>query len=215
MSNVITAKELRELLSYAPKPFPAIENLIKDASDNYELNLFDRNACIASKLWVDLDVLLKANEMLECIPEKLLPYLRISKELPDIVDTVSCSEELEHLNDCTDEDWETIETALDHEFCKRYGETYPVTIKITYPNNTIDYVSGNCNELTHEIISDEVSELLTNIQKVKADRSKYKFTVCKHEKEYVCVLKEDIVSKEKYLLSAYTRQEIEKLYWID
>lgn len=68
-------KEIRELLVISERKYPGLEKVIQGKTDDAELDLLDRNDCVAAKLWSREDVEGELENLIhEDCPTAFLPY---------------------------------------------------------------------------------------------------------------------------------------------
>lgn len=154
-----TVKQIKDLLNIAKKnhlgTFPDIEALIKNKPDNYCVDLLDRNAYIATKLWQEDDVREQLEQIIQnsCIYEDIEVLLPIFKNKENLIANAMNSKMLQTLHDCTDSDWEIINMALYDAIQAMTNMHATETGILTIENNGIICYKDNCtfDSISHEI----------------------------------------------------------------
>lgn len=118
---MLTARELRDLLSLDKNLHPELEALVKNEEDDAILNLVNLNNYCATKLWGTEDFVYYFNFLLESdyifddasihIPDYLNP-LRKEKDIQGLAKKATNDINVKVLNECIDAEWTLIEDAL-------------------------------------------------------------------------------------------------------
>ncbi len=151
-------KEIRELLVISERKYPGLEKLIQGKPDDAELDLLDRNDCVAAKLWSREDVEGELENLIhEDCPTAFLPYAPAIQNRERIIDEAVKRGSFQILSDCTDEDWGILNEALDYavrSFFKDQMTEGVLQVVDEFSGKIIDSVCCHVNIITHEVTLD-------------------------------------------------------------
>lgn len=151
-------KEIRELLVISERKYPGLEKLIQGKTDDAELDLLDRNDCVAAKLWSREDVEGELENLIhEDCPTAFLPYAPAIQNRERIIDEAVKRGSFQILSDCTDEDWGILNEALDYavrSFFKDQMTEGVLQVVDEFSGKIIDSVCCHVNIITHEVTLD-------------------------------------------------------------
>ena len=151
-------KEIRELLVISERKYPGLEKLIQGKPDDAELDLLDRNDCVAAKLWSREDVEGELENLIhEDCPTAFLPYAPAIQNRERIIDEAVKRGSFQILSDCTDEDWGILNEALDYavrSFFKDQMTEGVIQVVDEFSGKIIDSVCCHVNIITHEVTLD-------------------------------------------------------------
>lgn len=151
-------KEIRELLVISERKYPGLEKVIQGKTDDAELDLLDRNDCVAAKLWSREDVEGELENLIhEDCPTAFLPYAPAIQNRERIIDEAVKRGSFQILSDCTDEDWGILNEALDYavrSFFKDQMTEGVLQVVDEFSGKIIDSVCCHVNIITHEVTLD-------------------------------------------------------------
>lgn len=201
--NYITVKDIQYLLalheqnkkadpSAETHDISALEKLIENHEKDYQAEIIDCNDFIAVRRFTEKDFIEQTHDLItkqisDQIPTALKTKLPIYNDIEKIA--IAAAEKCKHgtLYKPTDRDYNHIEGTIMQELTENYGQKYnphlTVSIKIVYPDKTITYVSGLCNELTHEVTSIAVKKLFQTAEQTHVPRIYFGLTVIKPNQE--------------------------------
>ena len=151
-------KEMKELLASTEKGFPELEKLIQEKADDAEMDLIDRNDYIAVKLWSREDAKGELENLIDAdCPIAFLPYTSAMKNSECIINEAVKRGSFQILSDCTEEDWETLNAALDHavrSFFKDKMTEGVIQVVDNFSGKIMDSACCHIDIITHEVTLD-------------------------------------------------------------
>ncbi len=164
-------KEMKELLVISERKYPELEKLIQGKTDDTELDLLDRNDCIAAKLWSreDAEGELESLIISKGCPTAFLLYTPVIQNSERIIDEAIKRGSFQILSDCTEEDWGILNEALYHavrSFFKDKMTEGVIQVVDKFSGKIIDSASCYINTSTHEVTLNEPYHIFSNSQDI-------------------------------------------------